>query len=138
MTNIFVDKIKSMDRVVVFGTFDPLHEGHINMLNQAKKFGYLIVVVSHDDKIRLEKNREPRENLLSRIGKVKKTGIADEVMAGESGNELSLLEKINPDIVALGYDQKIPEGLKYKVKKYKIITLKPFKPEIYKSSKIIQ
>lgn len=125
-----------MEKVIAFGTFDPLHEGHKSFLKQAKKLGYLIVVVSHDDKIRFEKNREPRESSETRVQKVKDLKIADEVIVGESGYEFNLIEKIKPEIIALGYDQQIPKALKNKVKKYKIISLSPFKEDIYKSSKI--
>lgn len=125
-------------KVIAFGTFDPTHKGHENFLKQAKELGYLVVVVSNDDKIRSTKNREPRENNQERLNKVKALNIADEVILGEQGDEFSLLEKIEPDIIALGYDQKIPEPLKNKIKKYKIISLQPFKPEIYKSSKIVK
>jgi len=125
-------------KILAFGTFDPLHKGHENFLQQAKKLGYLVVVVSHKDKIKLEKNRDPREEDAERVTKVKELNIADEVILGESGNEFNILQKIKPDIIALGYDQKIPEPLKNKVKKYKIITLEPFKPEIFKSSKIVK
>ncbi|MCX6809746.1 MAG: adenylyltransferase/cytidyltransferase family protein [Candidatus Berkelbacteria bacterium] len=123
-------------KVITFGTFDPLHKGHENFLKQAKKLGSLVVVVAHHDKIRQEKNRNPRETDSERIAKVKNLKIADKVILGEKGIQFGLLEKINPDIIALGYDQKIPEPLKNKVKKYKIVSLKPYKPEIYKSSKI--
>ena len=125
-------------KVVAFGTFDPLHKGHEIFLKQAKELGYLIVVVSHQDKIRLKKNRNPRESDEIRLGKIKSLNIADKVILGEKGDEYTLLEKIKPDVIVLGYDQEIPEPLKNKVKKYKIISLQPFKPEIYKSSKIVK
>jgi FAD synthetase len=125
-----------MKKVIAFGTFDPLHQGHIEFLKQAKELGYLIVVVSHNDKIKLEKLREPRTEDLDRIKRVEELNIADEVTLSEPGDEYDLLEKINPDVIALGYDQKIPEPLKNKVKKYKIISLKAFRPEVYKSSLI--
>jgi len=124
-------------KVVAFGTFDPLHKGHEEFLKQAKKLGdYLIVVVSQKDKINLEKSRAPRGSDKDRLQKVDDLKIADEVILGESGDKYKILERINPDIIALGYDQKIPEPLKNKVKQYKIITLKPFKSAIYKSSKM--
>ncbi|MFH1909865.1 MAG: adenylyltransferase/cytidyltransferase family protein [bacterium] len=122
-------------KVVAFGTFDPLHKGHEEFLKQAKKLGdYLVVVVSQKDKINLEKSRAPRGSDKDRLQGVNDLEIADEVILGESGDKYEILEQINPDIIALGYDQKIPEPLKNKVKQYKIITLKPFKSGIYKSS----
>ena len=94
----------------------------------------MIVVVSPTDKIILEKKREPVESDKSRLKKVQELKIADKVILGESGNSYNLLEQVKPDIIALGYDQKIPETLKNQLKKYKIITLKPFKSNKYKSS----
>jgi len=127
-----------MKKVIVFGSFDPLHQGHLNFFNQAKKLGdYLIVVVARDENIRKNKNREVRFCEDERMKAVEATQIANEVMLGDESDSYTILEKINPDVIAVGYDQKIPEVLKNKVKKYKIVTLKPFKPEIFKSSKII-
>ena len=130
------DNFTKMKKIIVFGAFDSLHKGHENFLKQAKELGYLIVVVSHNDKIRLEKNRQPREEGEIRRQKVEDLEVADEVIVGDSGRTFEILDRIKPDIIALGYDQIIPEPLKNKVKQYKIITLKPFKPEKYKSSKM--
>lgn len=39
-----------MVNIIIFGTFDLIHIGHINMLNQCKKYGdKMIVGVSSDD-----------------------------------------------------------------------------------------
>ncbi len=129
--------MKKEIKVVAFGSFDPLHKGHIYYLKQAKKLGdKLFVIVSSDEKIKFLKSRHSWQNQEVRARQVKKLGIADKVLIGESTREYTLLDKIKPDVIALGYDQKIPESLKKEVKKYKIVTLKPYKPEIYKSSKL--
>jgi FAD synthetase len=126
-----------MKKVLVFGTFDPLHKGHLNLFEQAKALGdYLVVVVSPDEKIRKEKKRTPRQSEGERVESIKKTHLVDEVLVGEKSGKYKLVEKIKPDIIAVGYDQKTPEALKEKLKKYKIVKLKPHKPEIYKSSKL--
>lgn len=126
-----------MKKVLVFGTFDPLHKGHLDLFNQAKIFGdYLIVVVSPDEKIKTEKSREPRQTERDRIKEIRQSGLANEVVLGEQSGHYDLIDKTKPDIIAIGYDQIIPLGLKNKLKKYKIVRLKPFRPEIYKSSKL--
>lgn len=126
-----------MIKVLAFGSFDPLHKGHICYLKQAKKLGdRLVVIVSSDEKIRSIKKHEPRKSEKERLRKVKDLKIADEVLLGEAAGEYRLINRIKPDIIALGYDQKIPEPLKNKMKKYKIITLKSFRPDIFKSSKL--
>lgn len=128
-----------MKKVVVFGSFDPLHEGHKNFFKQAKSLGdYLIVVVASDENIKKLKNRAVRVSQVQRIKAIEVLDFVDEVMVGDKDENYSVLDKTDPDIIAVGYDQIIPEPLKNKVKKYKIITLKPYKSEIYKSSKIIK
>lgn len=126
-----------MVKVITFGTFDPLHEGHINLFKQAKKLGdTLIVVTATDENIKKNKHRNPRLKQKVRIEKIKRTGIPDKVVSGDRDESYGILEKINPGVIALGYDQKIPTPLKERIKKYKIVTLKSFRPEIYKSSKV--
>lgn len=122
---------------MVFGAFDPLHKGHRNFFEQAKKLGdYLIAVVARDDNIKRIKNHESRIKEGERLWAVKKIKEVDQVVLGDLDDYGRVIRDFQPDIVAVGYDQKIPETLKNTLKKYKIVTLKPFKPEIYKSSKI--
>ena len=123
-----------MTKVLASGSFDPLHKGHIYYLKEAKKLGdHLTVIVTSDQKIRSHKKREPRQAEDKRAEEIRNLEIADEVFVGERDG-FTLIDKINPDIIALGYDQKIPETLKNRVKDSKITTLKPFRPERYKSS----
>jgi glycerol-3-phosphate cytidylyltransferase len=42
--------IKTMKKVITYGTYDLLHVGHINLLRRAKELGdYLVVVLSSDE-----------------------------------------------------------------------------------------
>jgi len=124
-----------MNKVIAFGSFDPLHKGHIYYLKQAKKLGdELIVIVTSDKKIEAIKHRRPKQNQKQRLRKLRGLQLADKIVLGESAGKYKLIDKIKPDIIALGYDQKIPVPLKNEIKKYKIVRLKPFKPEVYKSS----
>ncbi len=126
-----------MIKVIVFGTFDPLHEGHINLFQQAKELGdYFVVVVATDERIRTQKNREPRFNENKRVSAIKQNVLVDEVILGDKNNSFTMLDKIKPDIIAIGYDQTIPDSLRNRLDKYQVVILKPHKPEVYKSSKL--
>ena len=129
--------------VLVFGTFDILHPGHLNFFEQAKKAGgegsRLVVVVARDFNSKQAKGIFPINNESSRLDAVKKANAADEVILGELNNKFEIIKKIRPDIICIGYDQKIPEGFSEWIKKHnfrpEIITLRPYNPEKFKSSK---
>ncbi len=129
-----------MKQVLVFGTFDGLHPGHINFFEQAKKLGdELIVVVARDATVEKIKGRRPRKNENARLSDVKNAGIAGAVLLGNIGNPYEIIKKIKPDIIALGYDQNsfsagLPEFIKKDHLNIEIVRLSAFEPEIYKSS----
>lgn len=132
-------------KAMVFGTFDILHPGHVNFFKQARKYGdYLIAVVARDKTVLEVKGKLPVNSERVRKNNILKLKIADKVILGDLKDKYKAIKKIKPDVICLGYDQKaFTEGLKSPllkggrgVKKIKIIRLKPFKPEIYKSSKL--
>ncbi len=128
---------------MVFGTFDIFHEGHKNFLRQAGKRGdYLIVVVARDETVKKTKNQQPRNKETKRIKILRNSKIADKVILGGFGDKYAVIKKYKPDVICLGYDQKyFVEKLKNKLKEFglrytKIKKLKPYKPNVYKSSKL--
>ena len=133
-----------MKKVLVFGTFDGLHPGHINFFEQAKKLGdYLVVVVGRDVTVNKIKGRFPKRSELLRLKAVQQCQLVNEAMLGNIGNPYEIIKKIKPDIIALGYDQNsftknLPDYIKKENLKIEIVRLKPYKPEIYKSSFLIQ
>lgn len=130
-----------MTTSMAFGSFDILHEGHINYLNQAKKFGKLVVIVARDSNIMKFKGRKPRNDENQRLRKVKELDFVDEAVLGKE-NIFDVLDKFRPDFICLGYDQntaseeKINEELKKRNLKAKIVRLNPYKENVYKSSKL--
>lgn len=134
--------ICEMKRVLVFGTFDGLHPGHINFFEQAKRLGNkLIVVVGRDETVLKVKGRLPKNNENCRLAEVEKSGLVDEVRLGNLGDPYAVIKQIQPDIIALGYDQNsftrnLPEFIKKEHLNIEIVCLKAFKPMIYKSSLI--
>ncbi|TAN32962.1 FAD synthase [Patescibacteria group bacterium] len=126
-----------MKKVMVFGTFDILHRGHEYVLKQAKKYGdYLVAVAARDTNVRKIKGRAPLNNEKTRVRNLKKLGLADKARLGYVRDPYKVITEEKPNVIALGYDQKeFVEGLK-RFKNVKIVRLKAFKPNIYKSSKM--
>ena len=95
-----------MIKVITYGTFDLLHEGHYRLLKRAKALGdYLIVGVTTEayDKTRGKLNVV--DSLVTRIENVKKTGFADEIIIEETqGQKVNDIQKYKIDIFAIGSD----------------------------------
>lgn len=95
-----------MVKVITYGTYDLLHQGHINLLRRAKRLGdYLIVGVTSDSFDRGRGKLNVRNNVLERVEAVKATGYADEVIIEEYvGQKIDDIQKYNVDIFAIGSD----------------------------------
>ncbi len=140
---IIKKKDKNMVKVMVFGAFDIFHPGHINFLEQARQYGdYLIVVIARDITVKNIKGAWPSNNEKDRLEQIKNSGLANKVILGNLGDKYRVIVNFNPDIICLGYDQNSFTNNLYKELKRlglsdtKIIRLNPYKPEIYKSSKL--
>ena len=98
-------------RVMAVGVFDLLHAGHLHYLEQAKSLGnHLTVVVAHDDTVRIRKH-EPVTNHDLRRRMVEGLKPVDDAIVGNSPDVsiYDILPKVNPDVIALGYDQEHAE-----------------------------
>ena len=95
-----------MTKVITYGTYDLLHQGHINLLRRAKELGdYLIVGVTSDSFDRDRGKLNVRNNVLERVEAVKATGYADEVIIEDYiGQKIDDIQKYNVDIFAIGSD----------------------------------
>ena len=98
-------------KVMAVGVFDLLHAGHLHYLEQAKSLGaHLTVVVAHDDNVRIRKH-EPVTNHDLRRRMVEGLKPVDEAIVGNSPDVsiFEILPIVNPDVIALGYDQEHAE-----------------------------
>jgi glycerol-3-phosphate cytidylyltransferase len=95
-----------MTKVITYGTYDLLHQGHINLLRRAKELGdYLIVGVTSDSFDRGRGKLNVRNNVLERVEAVKATGYVDEVIIEDYiGQKIDDIQKYNVDIFAIGSD----------------------------------
>ena len=95
-----------MKRVITYGTYDLLHQGHINLLRRAKALGdYLIVGVTNDIFDRERGKLNVHNNVLERVEAVKATGLADKIIIEDYvGQKIDDIQKYDVDIFAIGSD----------------------------------
>ncbi|MBO4850044.1 MAG: Gfo/Idh/MocA family oxidoreductase [Prevotella sp.] len=95
-----------MKKVITYGTYDLLHQGHINLLRRARALGdYLIVGVTNDSFDRDRGKLNVRNNVLERVEAVKATGYADQIVIEDYvGQKIDDIQKYDVDIFAIGSD----------------------------------
>lgn len=96
--------------VLASGTFDLLHMGHVKYLEEAKKAGgknaKLIVIVARDKTAERRKGTKPIVPEDHRRALVEALKVVDEAILGfEDFNMEKVIERIKPDIIAVGHDQ---------------------------------
>lgn len=124
----------SLMRVLVFGTFDYLHPGHLYVLREASRRGELWVVIARDRNVTKLKGRTALQSEDER-----KKGVEDamrdaRVVLGDATDFLAPVREIKPDLILLGYDQALPPGIKESDLPCEVERLPAFEPEKYKSS----
>ena len=97
-----------MTRVMAVGIFDLLHAGHLHYVEQAKSLGEeLVVVFANDETVRKQKH-EPVTGQDLRRRMVEGLKPVDQAIIGNPPGVpiFEILKQIDPDLIALGYDQK--------------------------------
>lgn len=125
---------------MVFGTFDYLHAGHENLFSQAQELGdEVIAIIGRDKTVKTIKGFLPDHDEKTRLENLKQTGWAAKVILGNQKDKNQVIKDFRPDVIALGYDQ---FAFTYRLEKLlidlkldaKIVRLKPYRPNMYKSS----
>ena len=132
-----------MRSVMVFGSFDPLHEGHRSLFRQANRHGEeLIVVVGRDSTITKIKGETPKTKEEKRRQKVAEEPLVDKAILGDTQDYLKVVVKECPDVIILGYDQQtyddeeLQKLLKERDCTPEIKRAVAFQPDKYKISKM--
>ncbi len=141
-----------MKKVLVFGTFDILHPGHLYFLREAKKHGdHLTVVVTPASIVKKLKGKAPMFGEAHRVATVKLMSFVDRVVLGDRKlSSFTVLKKYKPNVICFGYDQKsLSEYVKAYYKKLSakkllpepgrgptLIRVKPYNPKQYKSGRL--
>lgn len=143
-----------MTRIMVFGTFDMVHEGHVDFFRQARALAlceegeitsdpHLIVSVARDAVATRIKGGKPRRSEGERCALLERNTLVDEVVLGQEDGYIEHIAEARPDIIALGYDQggeyvsSLERDLHSAGMKIRVVRLAAFKPEVYKTSKLI-
>jgi FAD synthetase len=127
-------------RVVVFGIFDGVHDGHRDMFRQALEYGDELVVIVGRDEVALElKGKRPKYGEGERVAFVKAERlVSDAVLGDDEQSSYAALESLKPNIICLGYDQDaLEEDLQTKSGGVPTYRLKPYKPDALHNSKLI-
>jgi len=112
--------------VLASGVFDLLHLGHVKFLEEAKKAGgknaELIVIIARDSTVEENKGRKPIMPENQRRALVESLKVVDEAVLGFEKFDLGdVIERVKPDVIALGYDQAdMEKGVQEYVDKHKL------------------
>ena len=103
-------KYENKKRVLASGVFDLLHLGHVKFLEEAKKTGgknaELIVIIARDSTVEKTKSRKPIMSENQRRALVESLKVVDAAVLGFEEFDIGdVIERVKPDIIALGYDQ---------------------------------
>ncbi len=140
------EKLAQRKRSVVLaaGVFDLLHLGHVRFLEEAKKAGgegsELVVIVARDRTVEKRKGEKPVMSENQRRALVEALKVVDEAILGYGEFNIGkVIEKVAPDVIVLGHDQKnIEETVRATITeqnlKVKIATIGKFSEDELNSS----
>lgn len=134
-------KLKTPQKIMVFGTFDGVHKGHMDFFRQAKRLApgsFLVVSVARDQNVLKIKGRLPKRSESDRLREVRSAPLVDKALLGGAEDHIPHILKESPDIIALGYDQKayvkdLKKDLVACGLRVKVVRLHSFHPRKYKS-----
>lgn len=95
-----------MVKVMTSGVFDILHPGHLFYLEEAKALGDELVVVVATDKTARARKHEPINPEAMRLRMIQALRPVDRAILGYEGDMYKIVLEIQPDIIALGHDQR--------------------------------
>lgn len=121
-------------RVLIFGTFDGLHPGHQFVVASALARGDVTIVVARDATVRRIKARQPRWNEGRRVAELQAKYPSAQVVLGHPDDFREPLRLYRPDVILLGYDQRLPPGVSEADLPAPVERLPAHHPDKYKSS----
>ncbi len=116
-----VKKAKEKNLIIGFtnGCYDLLHQGHLHLIKQASaQCDFLVVAINSDKSVREIKGpKRPIEDELTRFNKLKKNILVDEVIIFDDPTPITLIKKLQPNVIIKGSDYKAENIVGYDVVK---------------------
>ncbi len=123
------------NKILLFGTFDHLHPGHVFVFQEAMKRGSVTVVVARDANVQKIKGHLPEQSETERMRAIQNFFPNITPVLGDPDDFLEPVRSVHPDLILLGYDQKLPPGVTEKDLPCPVERLGSHQPEEFKSSK---
>lgn len=92
--------------VLTGGVFDILHIGHLRTLQEAKKYGDVLVVVVASDKTAMREKRKPMNRAKERLEMIRALLCVDYALIGVAKKE-HMVKRVGADVIVFGYDQRV-------------------------------
>lgn len=127
---------KRFDHVMCFGTFDIFHPGHEYYLSTARKFACeMTVVIARDHRVISGKWRTPIHDEDTRLENVARKFDDARVILWDEQDIFAPLRTHHPDLLAFGYDQRVPEEkIRELFPHIEIVRIDGYETERWKSS----
>lgn len=126
------------DHVMCFGTFDIFHPGHIFYLTETAKLAKkMTIVIARDTRVTSLKWRSAEDDEETRRKNVEQAFPDAQVILWDEHDIFAPLRTYSPDILAFGYDQRVPEAKIHELfPTLQMRRIGGFEPEKWKSSKL--
>ncbi len=130
-----------MKTVMIFGTFDGVHDGHRSLFLQATEHGdKIIAVVARDKTVEIVKGHAPQCHECERVAELLQIDVIDDIILGYGDDDKCLVVRDHaPDVILLGYDQEAFVDELYTLaeksdQNFVIVRAQAYEPAVYKSS----
>lgn len=122
--------------VMCFGTFDIFHPGHEFYLSEAEKLAdKMTIVIARDHRVSTGKWRDPVHDEIVRRDIIERAFPDVRVILWDESDIFAPLREYQPDLLAFGYDQRVPEALlQEKFPQIEIVRIGGYETEKWKSS----
>src|SRR3989338_6236998 len=110
--------------VLIFGTFDVLHPGHLWFLKKAAAYGRSVIALTPDNMCFQYKGFWPIHSFKFRKWNLERIRYVSEVVpADNKPDSFAVVQRLKPDVIVIGYDQTLLKS--HLVKRLQELRLKP-------------